>query len=283
VARNLLAVMLGLSFAGFLATLFLVVVPARAARAQGRGTRAITAEPIASPSVSVPVPVQQGALRVSVETGALDPGAPELHSIVRRHRDKGDEWVTYEQIPRSPDRPMDYDAYRYPVPPGIAGGRHSVSSGYDLDMPDGIQRRGSFLNMVGHGGVDLPQVKGFPVRLVDLDHQVGKASVIYVGEMFGTTVVTKHTRREGGALREYLVIFGHLGSVAPGVKTGARFAEGDVVGEVGNSGSPLLIHLHVETRRLREGVDARRYEGWHLLSVSVVCDPRNVMPLKQAK
>ena len=41
-------------------------------------------------------------------------------------------WVVYDEIPRRPERPADYDAYRYPVPCE----RACVVSGYDLDRSD---------------------------------------------------------------------------------------------------------------------------------------------------
>lgn len=208
--------------------------------------------------------------------GPLAPATPNAH------REKSGRWAEYEQIPRLPDRPSDYDLYRYPIPPGLPGGRYVVS-GYDLDRPDPEQRRGRTLSHVGHGGVDLPQTKGTPVKLVALDHQEGEAEVLYTGRLFGTTVVTRHTLREGGRLRDYVVLFGHLDSIASGVVAGAALKEGELVGAVGDTGSPSLVHLHLEVRRVREGVDlAKVPAGGQLIvdSVSVVCDPRNVLPLK---
>ena len=58
------------------------------------------------------------------------------------------------------------------------------------------------------------------------------------------------------------------------------------MGVVGDTGSPELVHLHLEVRRVREGVDAMKRAARtgpaDLLAndVSVVCDPRNVLPLK---
>src|SRR5437016_4892056 len=63
------------------------------------------------------------------EDGADSPASANLH------RERSGRWSAYDQIPRRPDRPADYDAYRYPVTPGLPGG-HSVISGYDLDRPD---------------------------------------------------------------------------------------------------------------------------------------------------
>ena len=203
-------------------------------------------------------------------------------ALANAHREKSGRWAQYEQIPRLPDRPSDYDAYRYPVPPGLPGG-HYVVSGYDLDRPDPEQRRGRTLSHVGHGGVDIPQAKGTPVKMLALEHQEGDAEVLFTGHLFGTTVLTRHTLREGGRLRDYVVLFGHLDSIAAGLGPGATMKEGDLVGAVGDTGSPQLVHLHFEVRRVREGVDLARVPAGAQLVVdatSVVCDPRNVLPLK---
>ena len=217
---------------------------------------------------------------VHLVTGPEDgPAAPAVPNF---HHEKSGRLTHYEQIPRLPDRPADYDLYRYPIPPGLPGG-HFVVSGYDLDRPDEMQRRGRKLSHVGHGGLDLPQAKGTPVKMVPLEHQDGPAEVLYAGPLFGTTVVTRHTVREGGRDRDYVVLFGHLDTIAPGVGPGVTLQEGGLVGTVGDTGSPEIVHLHLEVRRVREGTDlARVPAGAQLVadSVSTVCDPRNVLPLK---
>jgi murein DD-endopeptidase MepM/ murein hydrolase activator NlpD len=224
---------------------------------------------------------------VCVHLPKVDDDDPDAPALTNAHHERSGRWAIYDQIPRRPDRPADYDAYRYPVPPGIAGG-HSVVSGYDLDQPDESQRRGRRLHAVGHGGVDLPQAKGSPIRMVALEHQQGDADVVYVGPFFGNTVITRHTLREAGRLRDYLVLFGHLDAPAPGIATGTALKEGDMVGTVGDTGSPEMVHLHLEVRRVRDGVDASKRahaaggSPAQLLEndVSVVCDPRNVLPLR---
>jgi hypothetical protein len=212
-------------------------------------------------------------------------GAEDALATENAHRERSGRWTVYEQIPRLPDRPASYDAYVYPVPPGLPGG-HSVVSGYDLDRADDSQRRGRTLHAVGHGGVDLPDPRGTPAKLVPLEHQVGDADVLYVGRLFGTTVVTRHTLREGGRLRDYVLLFGHLDAPGPGLVAGRPIREGELVGFVGDTGSPELIHLHLEARRVREGLDiatrVRTRGGGAILEgdATVVCDPRNVLPLK---
>jgi murein DD-endopeptidase MepM/ murein hydrolase activator NlpD len=222
---------------------------------------------------------------VCVRLPGDDDGAPDQPESPNAHRLKSGAWSPYAQIPRRPDRPENYDLYDYPIPPGLPGG-HYVVSGYDLDRPDLEQRRGRTLRAVGHGGVDLPQKRGTPVKLVNLEHQQGDADVIYTGPLFGTTVVTRHTVHEGGQLRDYILLHGHLENIAAGLTRGMPVKAGDLVGFVGDTGSPELVHLHLEARRVREGVDvaqrvANGGPGTLLLDeVTVVCDPRNVLTLK---
>jgi murein DD-endopeptidase MepM/ murein hydrolase activator NlpD len=207
-----------------------------------------------------------------------EPLSGESPSEVGAHRDRMGRWVVYDQIPRRPDRPADYDLYRYPV----ACDRGCVVSGYDLDRDDALQRRGHRLSHVGHGAVDIPAPKGTPVALVPLEHQVGDADVVFIGPLFGTTVVTHHTSREGGREHDYVLLFAHLDRVAPGLHQGARLAGGDLVGFVGDTGSPELVHLHLEARRVRDGIDASTLSPAAIVASAntVVCDPRNVLPLK---
>ena len=104
--------------------------------------------------------------------------------------------------------------------------------------------------------------------------------MVYVGALFGKTVVTRHTVREGGKLRDYLLLFGHLEGPAPGLNVGGHLADGSLVGFVGDTGSPELVHLHLEARRVRDELDITKVPPARLLDsdVSVVCDPRNVLP-----
>jgi murein DD-endopeptidase MepM/ murein hydrolase activator NlpD len=210
-----------------------------------------------------------------------DLGGDELSAFGAAHHDKRGRLRTYEQIPRRPDRSAEYGAYRYPVPIGSSG--KLQMSGYDLDLPEDEQRRGRQFSHVGHGGVDLAAPRGTEVRVVALEHQEGDADVIFAGKLFGTSVVTRHTLREGGRLRDYIVLYGHLDRTAEGLAPGSTsVADGAVVGYVGDSGSAGVVHLHFEARRVRDGIDLRKIPPERLVAneVSIVCDPRNVLPLK---
>jgi murein DD-endopeptidase MepM/ murein hydrolase activator NlpD len=228
---------------------------------------------------------------VCVRAPEADESAPEAEDTPNAHHDPRGRWVTYDEIPRRPERPEDYDAYRYPVPCD----RDCVTSGYDLDRPDEQQRRlqprhgaaaetdGARNGIIGHGAVDLLQPRGTPIAQLRLAHQEGDAEVVFVGTLFGLTLVTRHAVREGDRVHDYLLLLGHLDAAAPGLSPGVAVKEGEVVGQVGDSGSPGAIHLHVEVRRLRAGVDPSHLSPAALVAneTSMVCDPRNVLPLRR--
>ncbi len=197
--------------------------------------------------------------------------------IANAHVDRMGRRVTYLQLPRQQNLPAAYNRYVYPV-----GAGREVASGYDLDRPDELQRRGATLHAVGHGGVDLPGVRGEPIRVISLRGETADPEVVYVGPLFGNTVVLRHIVREGSALRTYLAIHGHLDAPAPGIVRGLTVRPGTVLGTMGDSESMGFVHLHYETRLVRPGVDPMSVESPRRLvdqEVSVPCDPRNVLPM----
>jgi murein DD-endopeptidase MepM/ murein hydrolase activator NlpD len=204
--------------------------------------------------------------------------APELTAKTNAHHDRHGRLQTYDQIPRLPDRPESYAAYRYPIPVDDK----ALVSGFDLDRPDADQRRGAHLSAVGHGGVDVMAKRGTEVRLCPLEHQEGDAEIVYVGALFGTTVVTRHAVREGGRVRDYLVLHGHLDGAAAALAQGKHLAENELVGYVGDTGSEGVVHLHLEIRRVRDGVDVATLPPGKIAANdrTVAVDPRNLLPLK---
>jgi murein DD-endopeptidase MepM/ murein hydrolase activator NlpD len=215
----------------------------------------------------------QGPLCVHLWKEEDTPAAAAQRAV---HRERG-AWRAYDQIPKLPERPASYQAYSWPV------AYTSISSGYDLGEPDERQRRLKNRPETGHGGLDLMADRNAPVSVVALTGQEGPARVLYAGALFGTTVVTSHVVRAVGKEYTYLVLYGHLESATPGAAVGENVAVGTVLGLVGDSGSPGIVHLHLEVRRLREGVDLARVPAGNAFisdTVSVVCDPRNVIPLR---
>lgn len=258
----------------------------RARPAQPSPGRASSAPPRAATSGrdarEPEAPCPRGTLpddNVCVPVPDPDARGQTLAEAQNEHRDRSGRLRVYDQIPRSPDRPADFRRYHLPIAPPKSGS--FIGSGYDLDRPDAEQRRGAEFSAVGHGGVDLAQARGTEVRLVNLENQVGPASLLDAGHLFGNTVVTLHHVREAAAVRDYLLIYGHLDSAAAGLSRGRELEPGALLGYVGDSGSPGIVHLHLEIRRAREGVDAARLALGQVAdnAKTVACDPRNVLEL----
>jgi hypothetical protein len=249
----------------------------RTQRVEPTGAASKGAEGLSAPCPAGTLPDQDVCVPIP---GNDDLGSEELAAFGMGHHDKRGRYEIYDQIPRRPDRPAEYESYRYAIP--IPDSVKLTMSGYDLDLPESEQRQGPKFSHVGHGGIDLPAPRGTEVHVLSLDHQEGDAEVLFVGKLFGTTVITKHTLREGGRLRDYVVLHGHLDGVAPGLARGQSAPEKALLGYVGDTGSEGIVHLHLEARRVREGIDLSKVPPERLVAneISVVCDPRNVLPLK---
>jgi murein DD-endopeptidase MepM/ murein hydrolase activator NlpD len=88
-----------------------------------------------------------------------------------------------------------------------------------------------------HKGVDFAAPTGTPV------HAAGAGKVIVAGEQtgYGNVIMVQH-----GAT--YTTVYAHLSRFAPGIRSGARVAQGEVIGYVGQTGWATGPHLHYEFR-----------------------------------
>ncbi|MBK9261507.1 MAG: hypothetical protein IPM54_17085 [Polyangiaceae bacterium] len=174
-----------------------------------------------------------------------------------------------EVIPRRPERPADASAYRYP----LAGDAKPIVLG-GLDLPPGTVPDAE----IGPSAVLLEATSGDEVIAVTLEGQEGPAEVAFVGELVGTTVVTAHMVREGGRLRQILVVHGLLASSSERAVEGVTVEDGDVIGWVGSL-SGGRDALYVEARQVREGTNLGVVDSSKLRddSTSVACDLRNVL------
>jgi murein DD-endopeptidase MepM/ murein hydrolase activator NlpD len=120
------------------------------------------------------------------------------------------------------------------------------------------------------------------VRVAALENQEGEAEVAFIGELFGSTVATSHLVREAGRMRHYIVLYGHLERPRFDLLPTMHVAPGEIVGYAGDTGSPGIVHLHLEIRQLRDGVMLSAIDLKRLVNnaVSIPCDPRNVLPLR---
>ena len=163
-------------------------------------------------------------------------------------------------IPRRPDRPESYERYRWPVELSAEGVLPS-----DANSP---------------GGLVFPEQRGTEVRSRQLLHQVGDAEVLAITDLIGTTVITLHTLRHPGGLRQYVVLYGHLGETDPGLKQGTNLRPDAVIGKVGDSGRPGYVGLYLEVRQVRRNIDLTRLPVAEIRhpARTVACDARNVFP-----
>ena len=88
-----------------------------------------------------------------------------------------------------------------------------------------------------HKGVDFAAPIGTPV------HAAGAGKVIVAGQQtgYGNVLMLQH-----GAT--YTTVYAHLSRFAAGIRQGARVAQGDVIGYVGETGWATGPHLHYEFR-----------------------------------
>jgi hypothetical protein len=163
-----------------------------------------------------------------------------------------------QRIPRVPDRPEDYHAYRYPV---------------DAQ---------GFVPTAGRGALELPAARGAVVTAIELENQTGDAEVALVTNLFGTTVVTKHVVKDGARERTYLVVLGYLGRLEGSLAAGAHLPSGAPIGVVGDGPAGTRTQLHLEIRRVQEGAPLAKLDTSRVTdaAMSVPTDPRNVLPLK---
>ena len=201
--------------------------------------------------VCIPVPITQGAPR---STAPDDAG-------------RGRDWQIYDRLPRRPDRASDPRRYRWPV---------AEIAAFD---PSPFTAAGA----VALDALLLAAPPASSVTAPALEHQRGKAAVLYTGVSVGQTVVTEHHVLEGKQEQIYLALLGNLASVT--TRAGARLDAGAPVGTVGDSAQRGVSGLHFEIRRVRQGVDVRALQPDEFRSRAhtIACDARNVLAHEQQR
>jgi len=170
-------------------------------------------------------------------------------------------------IPRLPDRPEPFADYQLPVDPVL-----SVTTPGATGPLDGPPEPDARLGVVIEGE------PGAPVTLVDLEGSSGRPEVVLVGHLEGVTVVIRQQVQGPAGLRDYLVVYGHLGRPGPSIVNGARLGPMAVIGTLSDEEADAQLYLEV---RMERGAMDRPTEHLSQLvsdSVSVAVDPRNVLP-----
>jgi murein DD-endopeptidase MepM/ murein hydrolase activator NlpD len=240
------------------------------------------------PTLAPPASATSDAPRAVIDLGCPPRHLPEGGSCVplpavdapleRRspsQRGLAPRGAAFEILPRRPDRPADPYALRWPL-----DGEPSFYAEPGDPRDDALSP----------ASVELAAERGARVISLDLQGQEGRATVVGTGRLHGTTVVVSHTVREAGRLRRYLLVYGRLDGLGPSIEVGRSLSEGDVIGFVGDSGSPGYVHLYLDARQVREELDAEGGAGVDLApldiarlvepSLSIAIDPRNLLPLR---
>ena len=104
-----------------------------------------------------------------------------------------------------------------------------ISSGF------GMRRHPIMQNWRAHRGIDYAAPSGTRVRAV------GDATVEFAGRQggYGNVIVLRHQGR-------FATLYAHLSGFGRGVRKGARVAQGDTIGFVGQTGWATGPHLHYE-------------------------------------
>jgi peptidase M23-like protein len=69
------------------------------------------------------------------------------------------------------------------------------------------------------------------------------------GVSFGNRVAVRHQLIPGGSSTKYETFYAHLQGFATGIAVGTKVSRGQLIGFMGESGSPGEVHLHFEIRR----------------------------------
>lgn len=235
-------------------------------RAEGEGFRAAERQP----EFEIRAAMKAGVIRTSLFAAADAAGVPDAIAIqladvfggeIDFHRDlrKGDRFAVVYEVQAFAGRPV--RAGRVLAAEFVNQGRTYRAVHYDggYYTPEGGNLRKTFLRAPlefsrissgfgkrlhplfrtwrAHEGVDYAAPAGTKVRAT------GDGVVEFIGNQggYGKLVVLRH----GGS---YSTAYAHLSRFAPGLRRGARVAQGDTLGHVGQTGWATGPHLHYEFR-----------------------------------
>jgi hypothetical protein len=220
---------------------------------------------VAPPLAAVCGPFQlpEGDACLPIPRAGRTEGTGELDHVPRALRERG------EVIPKRPERPADASTYRFPLAAGV---KPIVLAG--LDLPPGTMPDVD----INPTAVLLGASSGDEVVAVTLEGQEGPAEIVFVGELVRQTIITAHMVREGGRLRQILLVHGFLERASEQAIEGSSVEDGDVIGFVGSLPAGRDV-LYVEARQVREGTNLSAVAPDKLLddSTSIACDVRNVL------
>lgn len=107
-----------------------------------------------------------------------------------------------------------------------------------ISSPFNLARRHPILNTIrAHKGVDYAAPAGTPIKAAG----DGKVEFVGVKNGYGNVVILQHGK-------QYETLYAHMSRVRPGLKSGQRVDQGQIIGYVGMTGLATAPHLHYEFR-----------------------------------
>lgn len=122
-----------------------------------------------------------------------------------------------------------------------------LSSGFGLRISPFSRANESGDGLWGmHRGWDISNIEGTPIQAS------ANGDVVNAGWMdrYGWAVIIKHSD-------EFTTLYAHLSRIH--VKAGQKVLRGDILGDMGRSGSATGVHLHYEVRRNGQPVNPKPY------------------------
>lgn len=231
-------------------------------------------------------PRAQNALRVTAPSASASQGPtalcppgtlPDAHVCIPVPARVGTEvgvGSDQDQIPRHPDRPQDFARYELPVK-DVAGVHAAAPVGLAHPSPGEPADPAA-------GGVDIETSSGQEVHVVALENQTGPGILAFVGEFIGTSIVVRLRVHEAGEDRNYLTVYGRLSGLAPGIEPGQHVEPGALLGLAGGRSPTGGTVVHLQIRRIRQGIEPEDLQPEQVLSESVTVaeDSRNVLRIK---
>ena len=158
-------------------------------------------------------------------------------------QDTGTALDVQERLPRYPGRPSSITSYELP----ITRGSESQVRTELWPTPSGPHIALTY----------LPAPPGSLVQVRAFEGQDQPARVVFVGQLFGTTVVTQHQVTIGQRLIPHFAIYAGLANVS--TEVGQTAADGTELGSIANGDGERAVGLRYAIRRARSEVPGNRF------------------------
>lgn len=181
-------------------------------------------------------------LQKLIDPKTLAPELPPMPEASSPHKEKISQLQseierTWAQT-RAIRAEMDPIIERWNRTPSIFPTAGYMSSGFGIRLSPFSRANEQDDGLVGfHQGMDISNRLDTPIQAT----ADGTIETAGWQEGYGNTIVIRHTP-------DLETLYGHLNTIAPGIKAGQQVSRGDILGYMGQSGRATGVHLHYELR-----------------------------------